>query len=74
MFVRFRPSRDRLQAGLVEPHRIAGKVRQDHIAGLGSVGMPPTVADRLTFWRKVEDRLAKLGNRLSPTTSGGAQR
>ena len=43
----------------------AGKVRQDHIAGLGSVGMPPTVADRLTFWRKVEDRLAKLGNRLS---------
>jgi hypothetical protein len=27
--------------------------------------VPPTVADRLAFWRKVEDRLAKLGNRIS---------
>jgi hypothetical protein len=27
--------------------------------------MPPTVQARLAFWRKVEERLAKLGNRIS---------
>jgi hypothetical protein len=65
MFVRFRQTRDRLQVSFVVPHRFAGKVRQEHIAGLGSVRMPPTVADRLVFWRKVEERLAKLGNRIN---------
>ena len=65
MFTRFRQTRDRLQVSLVEPRRVAGKVRQEHIAGLGSVGVPPTVADRLVFWRKVEERLAKLANRVT---------
>jgi hypothetical protein len=64
MFTRFRPTENRLQVSLAETRRVAGKVRQEHIAGLGSVGVPPTVADRLVFWRKVEDRLAKLGNRV----------
>jgi hypothetical protein len=65
MFVRFRPTRDRLQVSLVETRRVAGKIVHEHIAGLGAVAVPPTVADRLTFWRKVEDRLAKLGNRVT---------
>jgi hypothetical protein len=65
MFVRFRPSRDRLQASLVEPHRVAGKVRHEHLAGVGSIEVPMTVESRLVFWRKVEGRLAKLGNRVS---------
>jgi hypothetical protein len=65
MFARFRETENRLQISLVETRRVAGKVRHEHIAGLGAVEMPPSVADRLVFCRKVEDRLAKLGNRLS---------
>jgi hypothetical protein len=65
MFTRFRETENRLQVSLVETRRVAGKVRHEHIAGLGAVGMPPSVADRLGFWRKVEARLAKLGNRVT---------
>jgi hypothetical protein len=39
MFVRFRQTAQRLQASLVETRRIDGKVRHEHIAGLGSVEM-----------------------------------
>jgi hypothetical protein len=70
MFVRFRQTGDRLQVSLVEPRRVGGKVRHEHIAGLGSVAVPPTVEGRLTFWRKVEARLAKLGNRVNGEDAG----
>jgi hypothetical protein len=64
MFTRFRDTGNRLQVSLVKPRRVDGKVRQSHIAGLGSIALPMTVESRLAFWRKVEDRLAKLGNVL----------
>jgi hypothetical protein len=56
MFVRFRQMRHRLQVRLVEPQREGGRVRQQHIAGLGSVDEPQTVEGRLVFRRKVENR------------------
>jgi hypothetical protein len=65
MFVRFRETRNRLQVSVVETRRVAGKVHHAHLAGLGSIALPLTVEDRLAFWRAVEDRLARLGNRIS---------
>jgi hypothetical protein len=68
MFVRFRQTRLRLQASLIETRRIDGKVRNEHVASLGSVEMPATVASRLTFWQRLHDRLAKLSNRVDAAT------
>ena len=71
MFVRLRqPPRGRLQLSLVEARRHGGKVRHEHIASLGSVPVPPTVADRLAFWAGLHGRLARLGNRLDPEAQG----
>jgi hypothetical protein len=70
MFVRFRVTKNfretktRLRVSLVETRRIEGKVRQVHMASLGSVPMPPEVDDRLAFWQRLHGRLADLANRL----------
>jgi hypothetical protein len=45
--------------------RLAGKVCHEHTAGLGSIELTPTVEARLAFWRNIEDRLARLANRIS---------
>jgi len=63
MFVRFRRTR-RLQASLIETRRIAGKVQQEHVAGLGSIDVELSVADRITFWQQLHPRLDRLSNRL----------
>jgi hypothetical protein len=70
MFVRFRQSRSRLQASLIETRRTNGKVRNEHIASLGSVETPATVASRLAFWQRLHARLAKLSNRVDAATQG----
>jgi hypothetical protein len=64
MFVRYRQTQSRLQASLVETRRINGKVRHEHIASLGSVGLPPSVEDRIAFWQRLHQRLANLSKRL----------
>jgi hypothetical protein len=64
MFVRFRQSKLRLQLSLVETRRSNGKVRHEHVAGLGAVPIPPSVADRIAFWTRLHERLARLANRL----------
>jgi hypothetical protein len=64
MFVRFRQSGDRLQVSLVETRRVDGRVRHQHVASLGSLPSRPSVADRIEFWAKLHDRLAKLSNRI----------
>jgi hypothetical protein len=64
MFVRFRQTPRRLQASLVETRRRDGKVRHEHVASLGSVPAPPSVADRVAFWTALHERLARLANRL----------
>jgi hypothetical protein len=65
MFVRFRQSRNRLQASLIETRRVAGKVRHEHVASLGAVDSPPSIRERLTFWGKLPDRLGRLANRIN---------
>jgi hypothetical protein len=64
MFVRFRQTTRRLRASLTETHRAGGKVRHEHVAGLGSVPLLPTAADRIAFWTKLHQRLDTLGNRI----------
>lgn len=64
MFVRFRAARRRLQASLTETRRVAGAVRHEHIASLGSISTAQSVADRIAFWQELHQRLARLANRL----------
>ena len=66
MFVRFRQSANRLQLSLVESCRVGVKVRHEHVASLGAIGMSPSVADRVAFWGRLHERLAKLSNRVDP--------
>jgi hypothetical protein len=70
MFARFRQTPHRLQVSIIETHRVDGRVRHEHIASLGSIATPPSVADRVAFWQRVHDRLAKLSNRIDPAMQG----
>jgi hypothetical protein len=64
MFARFRQVRNRLSVSIVEAARDGTRVRQSHVASLGSVPLPPSPADGVRFWVKAHRRLATLGNRL----------
>ncbi len=64
MFVRFRQSDRRLQASLVEARREGGRVRQTHVASLGSIPLALSVGDRMAFWISLHQRLDRLDNRL----------
>jgi hypothetical protein len=66
MFVRFRQQGRRLQASLTQTRRVSGKMRSEHIASLGSVDAEVSVRERLAFWAKLPERLARLGNRVGP--------
>jgi hypothetical protein len=57
--------RVRLDVSLVETHRVNGKVRQRHVASLGSIAGDDLLA-RQTFWDGCEPKLARLSNRLGP--------
>lgn len=70
MFARFRQVRTRLNVSIVEATRAGTKVRQSHVASLGSVPLPPSPADRVRFWVKAHQRLATLSNRLDDETRG----
>lgn len=70
MFVRFRKTPKHLQVSVVETHRAAGKVAHDHIGALGSIRVPSSVNDRISFWAKLPSRLAALGNRIDGAAHG----
>ena len=70
MFVRFRQTARRLQVTLSATRWDAGKVRDEHVGGLGSVPLSPATADRIVFWIKLHQRLAALGNRVDATQRG----
>jgi hypothetical protein len=57
--------RVRLDVSLVEAHRVDGKVRQRHIASLGSI-IGDDLRAREAFWDECDARLARLSNRLGP--------
>jgi hypothetical protein len=67
MFVRIRQARSRIQVSVITTRRVDGKVRHEHVAGLGSIGGSPSVADRVDFWRQLHERLGRLGNRVDAT-------
>jgi hypothetical protein len=60
----------RFQVNIVETRRVGGKVRHEHIASLGSIETPLTVADPVAFWQGVHQCRAKLSNRIDPATQG----
>jgi hypothetical protein len=70
MLVRFRRTAAGLQCSLVETRRIEGTVRYEQVASLGSVPASPSVADRITFWRRVYQTLAELASRIDADTQG----
>jgi hypothetical protein len=70
MFVRFRQTKTRLQASLVETTWNGGKVRSEHVASLGSVPLSLAPGDRITFWTKLHQRLDALSNRVDAGQRG----
>ena len=48
----------------MQTRRASGKIRGEHIASLGSVDADASVRERLAFWVKLPERLARLGNRV----------
>ncbi len=64
MFVRFRRQGNRFQPSLMQTRRVSGKICNEHIASLGSVDADVSVRERLVFWAKLPERLARLGNRV----------
>src|SRR5262249_3736012 len=70
MLVHFRETPYGLTMSLVETGRESGKVRHQHVASLGSIETPLSVAARIEFWRGLHERLAQLSNRLDAETRG----
>ena len=56
---RYRQTESRMQVSLIGTRRVDGKVRHEHIASFGSVEDPPSVEDRMAFWQRLHERLAK---------------
>ncbi len=70
MFVRFRETPRRIQASLVTTRRSESVVRHEHVAGLGSVPLSPSAADRIVFWTQLHQRLDALSNRVDAAQRG----
>lgn len=68
MFVRFRQAGTRLQLSILETRRVDGRIRNEHVATLGAIQRAPSVADRIEFWDRLHQRLAKLSNRIDADT------
>jgi hypothetical protein len=64
MFVRFRKSANRLQISLARSSRAGCKVLQEHVASLGTIADPPSVQDRIEFWRRLPERTPQSFKRL----------
>ena len=48
----------------MQTRRVSGKICNEHIASLGSVDADVSIRERLAFWAKLPERLARLGNRV----------
>src|SRR5215510_13228510 len=70
MLVHFRETPYGLAMSLVETGRESGKVRHQHVASLGSIETPLSVAARIEFWRGLHERLDQLSNRPDAETRG----
>src|SRR5262249_33880200 len=70
MLVHFRETPYGLAMSLVENRRENGRICHEHVANLGSIEPPPSVAARIEFWRGLHERLAQLSKRLDAETRG----
>jgi len=70
LIVRFRQGAYRLQLSLIETRRSDGKVRHEHVASLGSISLAPSVADRIEFWYRLYQCLARFSNRVGAEDHG----
>jgi len=59
-------ARIRLEVSILETRREGGKVKQQHVASLGSILIDYTIEDRVYFWAACDERLARLANRIGP--------
>jgi hypothetical protein len=50
----------------MQAQRVSGKMQSEHISSLGSVDAEVSVRERLAFWAKLPERLARLANRVGP--------
>jgi hypothetical protein len=57
MHIRSRLHHRRLQISLVETRRIDGKVRQQHVASLGSIPPDMTIQHRVASWTQLHPRM-----------------
>ena len=48
---------------------MADKVTHERLASLGSIADPATVFDRLAFWQRLYEPLARLGDRVGALTA-----
>lgn len=64
MFVRFLRHGAPLHVRLIQTRRISGKVQSEYIGAAGLVDAAVSVRERLAFWAKLPERLARLGNRV----------
>jgi hypothetical protein len=53
-----------LNLSLVETRRVDGKVKHEHIAGLGSIATSHDSAARLAFWAHLHERFGELSDRI----------
>jgi hypothetical protein len=60
----------RAGGSLVETAGENGKICHEHVASLGSIETPTSVAARIEFWRGLHERLAQLCNWLDAETRG----
>lgn len=60
-------------ASLVESVRVDGKPKQRHIAYLGSVHRDATVHERSWWWHRMNAKLDRLENRISPDDRKGVE-
>lgn len=69
MFVRFRKTKSRLQVSVLRSYRDEAddeRVRSEHLTMLGTIDLAQT--ERVPFWQRVHERLAKLGDRIDAET------
>jgi hypothetical protein len=69
-FVHFRETPYGLAMSLVENRRENDRICHEHVASLGSIETPPSVAARIEFWRGLRERMGQLSNRLDAETRG----
>jgi hypothetical protein len=60
MLVSLFPVTVTVQCSPIETRRVDGKVRHEHVASLGTIEIPPSIAERIAFWGELHRRLGKV--------------